>query len=300
MPSTGFSKLFDALIRTRRSLSEKMRILTSTTLTRESVEELEALLLGSDVGVPATERIIRWLQTRSKGAVSSQALRDYLTTLLTPENGESRKEERAERTLILVVGVNGTGKTTTAAKLAFTLKKRGHTVLLIGADTYRAAGVAQLKGWATMTGVKLVCNESSRDPSAVLFDGLRAAQAGKFDTAIADTAGRLHTSRNLMNEVEKMHRVATERFPEFAVLTYLTIDANLGQNSLVQAQEFQRILPLDGIVLTKMDGTAKGGIIFSIVEELGVPVKYLGVGETVEDLVEFDPEAYVSSLLGTA
>ncbi|MFQ6615580.1 MAG: signal recognition particle-docking protein FtsY [Fidelibacterota bacterium] len=299
MSSTGFSALFEALIQTRRTLSKKLKIVSSGALSRENLEEMRALMLSSDMGTDATEKILNWLKNRGEKQVRSEALQAYLSSLLTLKNEGIGQESGERQTLILVVGVNGTGKTTTAAKLAFALKQKGGSILLIGADTYRAAGAAQLQGWSNAAGVKLVSNETSRDPSAVLFDGLQAAQAGGYDTAIADTAGRLHTSRNLMNEVKKMHRVATERFRGFRVLTYLTLDANLGQNSLVQAREFHRTVPLSGIVLTKMDGTARGGIVFPVVGELGIPVKYLGVGETLEDLVEFDPEAYVSSLLGT-
>lgn len=298
--STGFTKLFDALIRTRQRLSEKLKLFASGAQSREDMEELEALLLSSDMGVNTTEKVIQWVKTRGKKSGTSDGLKAHLISLLTLVDQGDGGQRSGGQTLILVVGVNGSGKTTSAAKLAFHLKKQGQAILLIGADTYRAGGVEQLRRWSGLAGARLVCNESSRDPSAVLYDGLQAAQSGGFDTAIADTAGRLHTSPNLMKEVGKMYRVATEKFPRFDVLTYVTLDANLGQNSLVQAREFHRAVPLNGIILTKMDGTAKGGIIFSVVGELGVPVRYVGVGETLEDLVQFDPDDYVSSLLGKA
>jgi len=199
---------------------------------------------------------------------------------------------------ILIVGVNGTGKTTSAAKLAAYYTNLGKSVMLIGADTYRAAAAEQLRQWSVVANIQFVSNESSGDPSAVLFDGLKSAQAKDIDISLIDTAGRLHTYKNLMAEIGKMHKVVTTKFPDFQLETLLTLDANLGQNSLSQAKKFHEQTSVDGIILTKMDGTAKGGIVFPIYRELGIPVKFIGMGETLDDLIEFNAEDYVQSLIG--
>jgi len=199
----------------------------------------------------------------------------------------------------MVVGVNGTGKTTSAAKLANYYKSLGKKVLLVGADTYRAAAAEQLKIWANRVDVNIVCNEKSQQPSAVLFDGLTAAQSQGVDITIVDTAGRLHTYKNLMAELEKMYRVVESRFPEYEIHSLITLDASLGQNSLIQAREFANTVQVDGAVLTKMDGTAKGGIVFPLFKELNIPVKFIGVGEDLDDLIVFNRNEYVQGLLGT-
>lgn len=240
---------------------------------------------------------MEWLRVHGTERNLRRHLAHHLEALLAI-SGEKGAPSAPSQTVILIVGVNGTGKTTTAAKLAHLLKREGHSTLLVGADTYRAAGIDQLETWSRIADIPLVYNESARDPSSVIFDGLKAARSRRFDYAIADTSGRLHTSKNLMNEVAKMLRLATTHFPDFLPVTYLTLDANLGQNSLVQAREFNEHIPLDGVILTKMDGTAKGGIIFPVTRDLGIPVVYLGVGETLEDLIAFDPKQYVSSLVG--
>ena len=292
------NRLFQSLAETRRSVSGILSRVSPGGLSRDSVEDMEALLLSSDMGIQTTEEIVDWLEARAGGRIIRKDLGDYLLSMLRSEKN-SVGGGRGKPEAILIVGVNGTGKTTTAAKLAHYFKARNRTVLLIGADTYRAAAVEQLKSWCTLAEVDMVFNESAKDPSSVIFDGLTAARARKIRYAIIDTAGRLHTYKNLMNEVGKMHRVVETKFTDFDVLTYLTLDANLGQNSLTQAKEFDAHTPIDGIIVTKMDGTAKGGIVFPIYRELGIPVKFLGVGETLDDLIEFDAKEYVSSLLGT-
>ena len=221
---------------------------------------------------------------------------DYLISILPQNNNE--KILHTNPTALMVVGVNGTGKTTTAAKLAHYYKSLDKKVLLIGADTYRAAAAEQLKIWANRLDVKIIYNEQSQQPSGVLFDGLSAAQNQSVDIAIIDTAGRLHTYKNLMRELEKMYLMVESRFPNFKIHSLIMLDASLGQNSLIQAREFSDYVQMDGAILTKMDGTAKGGIIFPLYKELGIPVKFIGVGEDLDDLSVFNRHEYVQGLLG--
>ncbi|MDP6593198.1 MAG: signal recognition particle-docking protein FtsY [Candidatus Marinimicrobia bacterium] len=283
--------------RTREKMSNAVRKIAAAKVSSDSLQEIEALLLSADVGVETTDEIVQWLESDAASASVGNDLRSYLQDLLNAETDESFSAE-SEPAVVFIVGVNGTGKTTSTAKLAHLLQSSGISVMLVGADTYRAAAVEQLKQWCSVTDVPLVCNESARDPSSVIYDGLEAASARDAATVIIDTAGRLHTCRNLMSEVEKMYRIASTKFPHFSVISYITLDANLGQNSLTQARTFNEHIPLDGVILTKMDGTAKGGIVFPIYRELGIPVRYIGVGETLDDLVEFNAEDYVASLLG--
>ena len=200
--------------------------------------------------------------------------------------------------VIMVVGVNGTGKTTTTAKLAHYYQNLGKKVILVGCDTYRAAALEQLDTWAKRLDIRMICNEKSQEPSAVLFDGMTAADTFSSDIVIVDTAGRLHTNKNLMEELAKMERVISNKFSHYKLTTFITIDANLGQNSFLQANRFNDYIKIDGVVLTKMDGTAKGGIIFSLYRELGIPVQFIGVGEDLRDLILFNRKEYVNSLLG--
>jgi len=196
------------------------------------------------------------------------------------------------------MGVNGSGKTTSTAKLASFYKQMGHSVTLIAADTYRAAAVDQLRKWSERVDCKLICNEETSEPVSVIFDGLESARASKSDLAIIDTSGRLHTNKNLMMELEKMYRVIENRFTDFHIQSLITLDATMGQNSISQAQEFQADRKLDGAVLTKLDGTAKGGIIFPLYAKLNIPVKFVGLGEGLTDLEVFDKVQYVNGLLG--
>ncbi len=202
------------------------------------------------------------------------------------------------KSVIFLVGVNGTGKTTTTAKLANLLRNQNFNISLVGADTYRAAAAEQLEEWARRLKMNIVSNAQSGDPSAVLFDGLKSAKKNESDIVIVDTAGRLHTYKNLMTELEKMVRLVNRHFPEFNIISLLTIDASLGQNSLIQAREFTRLFKIDGVILTKMDGTARGGIAFPLYEELKIPVMYVGVGEKLEDLIPFDANEYIKSIVG--
>ena len=288
------SKLFSALERTRTSILHAFKNLSADKMSVDAIEGVEKQLLLADVGLGTVDSIIDILRKFS-GNNYSNKIRSYLLTQL-PEKYLGIHDQLP--IVFMMVGVNGTGKTTSAAKLARAYRDQGKKVLLIAADTYRAAAIDQLKIWSKRADVRLVCNEKTKEPSAVLFDGLMVAKSSASEIIIVDTAGRLHTYDNLMHELEKMHRIITNRFPEFLVKNLITIDALLGQNSLVQAKEFNRHVPLDGAILTKLDGTAKGGIIFPLYNELNIPVRYIGIGEDISDIELFDPDNYLDGLLG--
>ena len=288
------SKLFSALESTRTSIMHAFKNLSADKISDNAIEGVQEQLLLADIGLATVDSIIDILRKFS-GDYYSNKIRAFLLTQL-PEKYLAIHDQLP--IVFMMVGVNGTGKTTSAAKLARAYREKGKKVLLIAADTYRAAALDQLKIWSKRADVRLVCNENTKEPSAVLFDGLMVAKSSASEIIIVDTAGRLHTYDNLMHELEKMHRIITNRFPEFLVKNLITIDALLGQNSLVQAKEFNRHVPLDGAILTKLDGTAKGGIIFPLYNELNIPVRYIGIGEDISDIELFDPDNYLDGLLG--
>ena len=288
-------KIFQALHRTRESVSNAFDKVIQRKVSPESLEELENTLISADMGVATVQAILKVVEKHRKDNLIHK-VSDYLISILPQNNNE--KILHTNPTALMVVGVNGTGKTTTAAKLAHYYKSLDKKVLLIGADTYRAAAAEQLKIWANRLDVKIIYNEQSQQPSGVLFDGLSAAQNQSVDIAIIDTAGRLHTYKNLMRELEKMYLMVESRFPDFKIYSLIMLDASLGQNSLIQAREFSDYVQMDGAILTKMDGTAKGGIIFPLYKELGIPVKFIGVGEDLDDLSVFNRHEYVQGLLG--
>jgi len=288
-------KIFQALHRTRESVSNAFDKVIQRKVSPESLEELENTLISADMGVATVQAILKVVEKHRKDNLIHK-VSDYLISIL-PQNNNG-KILHTNPTALMVVGVNGTGKTTTAAKLAHYYKSLDKKVLLIGADTYREAAVEQLKIWANRLDVKIIYNEQSQQPSGVLFDGLSAAQNQSIDVVIIDTAGRLHTYKNLMRELEKMYLMVESRFPNFKIHPLIMLDASLGQNSLIQAREFSDYVQMDGAILTKMDGTAKGGIIFPLYKELGIPVKFIGVGEDLDDLYVFNRHEYVQGLLG--
>ncbi|HJM11512.1 MAG TPA: signal recognition particle-docking protein FtsY [Candidatus Marinimicrobia bacterium] len=288
------SKLFDALSRSRTGIADAFRSISNKTVTSQSLEELEEQLLSTDMGYDTVDGILDVVRSHSRSEFMEK-VREHLISLL-PEQTILKPLDSA--TVLMVVGVNGTGKTTSAAKVAHIYKELGQSVTLVAADTYRAAAVEQLKIWSNRVGCRLVCNEQTTEPTAVLFDGLDSAKSNGSDVVVVDTAGRLHTRSNLMAELDKMYRVMENRFPEFNVCSLITLDASLGQNSLNQVKEFHNHGALDGVILTKLDGTARGGIVFPLFKQLGIPVKFLGVGEDLTDLELFDPESYVDGLLG--
>jgi fused signal recognition particle receptor len=270
-------------------------------LTDELWDELEETLISSDVGVVTTERLLDTLRERVRveGLVRGAQLRDALKEELTLMLGEPEPlviSDSSPITVLLVVGVNGVGKTTSIAKLANILKKQKHRVLLAAGDTFRAAATEQIKTWGERIGVPVVSHQHGADPGAVVFDAMEAAQARGTDVLIVDTAGRLHTKYNLMEELKKIVRVLQKYDPEAPHEVLLVIDATTGQNGFIQAKQFVQDSGVSGVILTKLDGTARGGIAFAIAAELGLPIKYVGTGERVNDFAEFDADEFVDAL----
>ncbi len=304
-----FGRMKEAVSRTRDNLSERIDSVVS--LTREvdeaALEDLETNLLVSDLGVPTTTEVMQALRERTRrheirnGAELKELLKGQIKALLDAEEEQDFFKPRytAPPFVIMMVGVNGTGKTTTAGKLAAYFRKQGKTVLLCAADTFRAAAIEQLEVWGQRTGVEMIKTKQGGDPSAVLFDALQAAKARNTDVLIIDTAGRLHTKSNLMTELDKMRRTAQRLVPSAPHEVLLVMDATTGQNGLQQARLFTESAGATGIVLTKLDGTAKGGIAVAIARELRLPVRYVGVGEKLDDLLPFDSQLFVDSLLGS-
>jgi fused signal recognition particle receptor len=264
-------------------------------LSLEDAERVEELLIGSDMGVEACDRIMEAIKTRKDLGDYQDFLREEFMDLLAA--GEAEAAEPATPRAVIVIGVNGVGKTTSIAKLAYYHKQRGKKVILAAADTFRAAAREQLGKWAERAGVEIVAHEQGGDPAAVAFDACTAAKSRGADYVIIDTAGRLHTRVNLMEELKKIRRVCEKVLGPGSVDSYLALDATLGQNSLQQAKEFTKSLGTDGIILTKLDSTAKGGIVIAVRQTLGIPVRYIGVGEGLEDFAPFDPSEFVDALL---
>jgi fused signal recognition particle receptor len=289
------TSLFQVLSRTRDNIAGAFKGLLRRKISPQTLDTLEEALLLADMGITTVEEILELVRKQNQKTML-ESVRNHLLSLLKRPTTDQLNPQGP--TVFLVVGVNGSGKTTTAAKLAHYFSQSGRKVLLIGADTYRAAAVEQLQQWSRWLNIRLVCNEQSQEPAAVVYDGLTAARASDSDIVVVDTAGRLHTYKNLMTELEKLARVIQTHFSEYTLQALITIDANLGQNSLQQARQFTRYAHLSGAILTKMDGTAKGGILFALSRELHLPVVFLGVGENAEDLVPFNASDYVNSLLG--
>ena len=295
-----FGKLFSAMKKTKDNLSSKLRVLFSKNkLGDEFYEELEEILISSDVSYSTAEEVV----ARVKKRAMDERLKDQdyviglLREILTDILEESEVEPPAYPCVIMLVGVNGVGKTTTVGKLAHYFLAQGKTVTVAAADTFRAAASEQLAIWAERAKVRIVKHEEGSDPAAVIFDAVASAKAKKTDVLIVDTAGRLHVKENLMNELRKMDRVVTREYPEADFLKLLVLDATTGQNAVNQARVFDEAVELDGIVLTKLDGTAKGGFVFSLAEELSLPVLFAGVGEKIDDLEYFNSKEFVEAIL---
>jgi fused signal recognition particle receptor len=298
-----FARLRSGLARTRSALATEVAATLSGPLDAHTWESLEEALIVADVGVTTTARVVARLEeeARDGGLEGGRALTERLAELLaeTAQTGDQHIDLRARPTVILAVGVNGTGKTTTVGKLAWHLQRElGRQVLLAAADTFRAAGPEQLEGWARRAGCDVVRGGERADPGAVAFDAVAQAPSRGADVVIVDTAGRLHTQHDLMDELAKVRRVIAKQMPGAPHETLLTVDATTGQNGLRQAKLFAETVGVDGIVLTKLDGTAKGGIALAIAGELGIPVKLVGVGEDLDDLRPFDAADFARALLG--
>ena len=297
-----FDKIFSGLTKTRSNMEELEELFQDYQPDSEDFyEELEELLVLADVGASTAADVVKamrkltWERRFRKGDEARAGLIELLTKLL--DVGDTALKLDTKPSVILMVGVNGVGKTTTIGKIAAQLKAQGKRVLLCAGDTFRAAAAEQLGVWAERSGADIVRHEEGSDPASVVFDGIAAAKARGSDIIIIDTAGRLHNKANLMNELNKITRIISRELPEADRETLLVLDATTGQNGLIQAKQFKETADISGIVLTKLDGTAKGGIVFAIAGEMGLPVKYVGVGEGVDDLMPFEPEAFVEALL---
>ena len=286
-----FKRLVSGLTKTRDNIVSGIDSLFSgfSHIDDDFYEELEEILIMGDLGVRATENIIEDLQRK----VKEQHIKEQMKVEETAYRFEN------EKSVVLVIGVNGVGKTTTVGKLAGKLKEQGKKVVIAGADTFRAAAGDQLKEWANRAGVDMIGGAEGADPGAVVYDAVAASKARNADVLLVDTAGRLHNKKNLMNELGKINKILESEYPDAYRETLVVLDATTGQNALVQAREFSDVAKISGIVLTKMDGTAKGGIAVAIQSELSVPVKYIGVGETIDDLQKFDSDEFVNALFDT-
>jgi len=303
--NTGlFERMKQAVSRTRENLSERIEevVAFSKEIDRNTLDDLEATLIGADLGSATTHQVLEKLREKADrkqiGNVQElkRLLKEELLVILNAANTPPVERAEGVPEVVLVVGVNGTGKTTTIGKLAQTIRSDGKTVLMCAGDTFRAAAIEQLEVWGQRTGTEVIRTKAGGDPAAVLYDALQAANARHIDCVIVDTAGRLHTKSNLMQELEKMRRTAQRIIPGAPHEVLLVIDATTGQNGLQQAKIFTDAAAVTGVVLTKLDGTAKGGVVVAIARELGLPVRYVGVGEKAGDLLPFDPKEFVDSL----
>ena len=297
-----FSRLKEGLTKTRNNIVSSIDAVFGgfSTIDEDFYEELEEILIMGDIGVNATEKILERLreQVKEKHIKEPAACKELLIESIREQMqvGETAYDFENEQSVVLVIGVNGVGKTTSVGKLAGILKNQGKNVLIAAADTYRAAAGEQLLTWANRACVPMIGGKEGADPASVVYDAVNAAKARGVDVLLCDTAGRLHNKKNLMEELKKINRIIEREFPDAHRENLVVLDGTTGQNALNQAREFGQVADLTGIILTKMDGTAKGGIAVAIQSELNIPVKYIGVGEHIEDLQKFDPEQFVNAL----
>ena len=301
-----FKRLKEALKVTKNELSHQIDRVMGTVdspITESQLEELENILIGSDIGVETSLAILEKVREETRGrtvlsgAQVRRMIRDQVLEILqASQKVDSGNRSTTRPRVVFVVGVNGVGKTTTVGKLAHLFKQEGEDVLLCAADTFRAAATEQLSIWAERTGTEIVQQGTGADPSAVLFDAMAAARARNKDVLVVDTAGRLHTKTHLMEEVQKMQRIAAREVEGAPHEVYWVLDATTGQNGLIQAREFLKTIGITGVVVAKLDGTAKGGIVIAIARELKIPIRYVGIGEQAGDLIPFSAEAFVDSL----
>lgn len=297
-----FARLREGLTKTRNNIVHGIDAIFSgfSAIDEDFYEELEEILIMGDMGVNATSEILERLrrQVKEQGIREPEGCRQLLIDSIREQMhvGETAYDFEKEQSVVMVIGVNGVGKTTSVGKLAGKLKGQGRRVLIAAADTFRAAAGDQLAEWANRAGVDMIGGKEGSDPASVIFDAVNAAKARHADVLLCDTAGRLHNKKNLMEELKKMNRIIDREFPNAHRENLVVLDATTGQNAMVQAREFSRTADLTGIILTKMDGTAKGGIAVAIQSELHIPVKYIGVGESIEDLQKFDADQFVNAL----
>lgn len=297
-----FRRLVDGLTKTRDNIVSGMDSIFHgfSKIDEDFYEELEEILIMSDIGVSATERILDDLRMRVKEEKIKDpiACKEILIESIKKQMQGAEEDFAFEnrKSVILVIGVNGVGKTTSIGKLAWQYKQNGKKVILAAADTFRAAATEQLQMWAERVGVDIIAGHEGADPGSIVYDAVAAAKSRNADLLICDTAGRLHNKKNLMNELNKIYRILEREYPEAHMETFVVLDGTTGQNALVQARTFNESAHISGIILTKLDGTAKGGIAIAVQAELGVPVKYIGVGEKPEDLQKFDPDSFVDAL----
>lgn len=298
-----FNNLKNGLTKTRNALTDKINeaLNLAVTIDEDLYEELEEILIMADIGMDTTMEIIEKLKDKIRKEKINDvelvrpALKSVISEMMMDDTKENI-EEKPGKEVILVIGVNGVGKTTSIGKLASMNKKNGKKVLLAAADTFRAGAIDQLVVWSERAKVDIVKHEEGSDPAAVVFDAINASKSRGVDLLICDTAGRLHNKKNLMDELGKINRVIDRELRDANKQTLLVLDGTTGQNAVIQAKQFMEVCPIDGIVLTKLDGTAKGGVVISIKNTLKIPVKYIGVGEGIEDLQEFDAESFVEAL----
>jgi fused signal recognition particle receptor len=297
-----FKNIRDSLARTRQSVfGQIVNVFGAGEITEETWEEVEALLIQADMGMPTTLQLVDALRQRVvneglyRGDQLTEALKTELRAILF-DPPPFEMEDPRQLTVVMIVGVNGSGKTTSIGKLAHHYKENGRNVILAAADTFRAAAIEQLQIWGERAGVPVIAGQPNADPGAVAYDGIRAARARGFDMLIIDTAGRLHTKFNLMKELEKVYSVCKKSVHAAPHEVLLVLDAPTGQNALIQAEKFKESVNVTGVILTKLDGTAKGGMVFAIYRELGLPVRFIGTGEKIGDLAAFDADQFVDGL----
>lgn len=297
-----FRRLVQGLAKTRDNIVSGIDSIFSgfSSIDEEFYEEIEEILIMGDLGVHATTEIIENLKQKVKEQHIKEpgACKELLIASIKEQMdvGETAYRFEQEKSVVLVIGVNGVGKTTSVGKLAGKLKDQGRKVVLAAADTFRAAAGEQLSEWANRAGVEMIGGQEGADPASVVYDAVAAAKARNADVLLCDTAGRLHNKKNLMEELKKIHRILEKEYPDAFRETLVVLDGTTGQNALAQAKQFSEVADITGIILTKMDGTAKGGIAAAIQSEMGIPVKYIGVGETIDDLQKFDSEQFVNAL----
>ncbi len=300
-----FGRLKDGLTKTRDNLVSGLDNLFSgfSEIDEDFYEELEEIMIMADIGVATTEKIIEDLREKVKeqhikdASVCRKLLMDSIKEQMHVD--ETAYEFEHRRSVVLMIGVNGVGKTTSVGKLAGQMKAQGKKVILAAADTFRAAAIEQLTEWANRAEVEIIAGQEGGDPAAVVYDAVNAAKSRQADVLICDTAGRLHNKKNLMEELRKINRIIEKEYPDAYRETLIVLDGTTGQNALIQAKQFAQVAEIDGIVLTKLDGTAKGGIAIAIESEMNIPVKYIGIGEKIDDLQKFDADAFVDALFQT-